>query len=139
VFAPPAVEYWLRQLVRADGNPMAPSTKAKIRNLMSTLCQENPRRVSSHSLLAKQMLVLAETHAGQPERLSHQGGQSTQICKEFLSQDSCILTAAEERGEIWLCNLAVENRSASAQAGDLRGYRSGCNDRYALGFVFDPH
>ena len=32
-----AVEHWLRQLVRADGNPMAPSTKAKIRNLMSTL------------------------------------------------------------------------------------------------------
>ena len=31
------MEHWLRQLVRADGNPMAPSTKAKIRNLMSTL------------------------------------------------------------------------------------------------------
>jgi integrase len=32
-----SVEHWLRQLVRADGTPMAPSTNAKIRNLMSTL------------------------------------------------------------------------------------------------------
>lgn len=32
-----AVENWLCQLVRNDGNPMAPSTKAKIRNLMSVL------------------------------------------------------------------------------------------------------
>jgi hypothetical protein len=32
-----AVEHWLRQLIRADGSPMAPPTKAKIRNLMSTL------------------------------------------------------------------------------------------------------
>jgi integrase len=32
-----AVERWLRQLVRKDGRPLAPSTKAKIRNLMSVL------------------------------------------------------------------------------------------------------
>jgi integrase len=32
-----AVERWLRQLRRLDGGPMAPSTKAKIRNLMSVL------------------------------------------------------------------------------------------------------
>src|ERR1019366_2212448 len=32
-----AVEHWLGQLVRRDGSPMAPSTKAKIRNLMSVL------------------------------------------------------------------------------------------------------
>jgi integrase len=32
-----AVEHWLRHLIRADGSPMAPSTKAKIRNLMSVL------------------------------------------------------------------------------------------------------
>ena len=32
-----AVEQWLRQLVRVDGRRMAPSTKAKIRNLMSVL------------------------------------------------------------------------------------------------------
>src|ERR1035438_2715542 len=32
-----AVEDWLNQLVRRDGRPMAPSTKAKIRNLMSVL------------------------------------------------------------------------------------------------------
>ena len=32
-----AVENWLRQLTRLDGSPMAPSTKAKIRNLMSVL------------------------------------------------------------------------------------------------------
>ena len=30
-----AVEQWLRQLRRADGGPLAPSTKAKIRNVMS--------------------------------------------------------------------------------------------------------
>ncbi len=32
-----AVEHWLHQLQRGDGSPMAPSTKAKIRNLMSVL------------------------------------------------------------------------------------------------------
>jgi integrase len=32
-----AVERWLRQLLRVDGNPLAPSTKAKIRNQMSVL------------------------------------------------------------------------------------------------------
>ena len=32
-----AVEQWLRQLLRRDGGCMAPSTKAKIRNLMSVL------------------------------------------------------------------------------------------------------
>jgi hypothetical protein len=32
-----AVERWLRQLSRVDGTPLAPSTKAKIRNLMSVL------------------------------------------------------------------------------------------------------
>ena len=32
-----AVEHWLGQLVRKDGRPMAPSTKAKICNLMSVL------------------------------------------------------------------------------------------------------
>lgn len=32
-----SVEHWLRQLMRADGGTMAPSTKAKIRNLMSVL------------------------------------------------------------------------------------------------------
>lgn len=32
-----AVERWLRQLMCVDGRPMAPSTKAKIRNLMSVL------------------------------------------------------------------------------------------------------
>jgi integrase len=32
-----AVERWLRQLIRKDGRPLAPSTKAKIRNLMSVL------------------------------------------------------------------------------------------------------
>ncbi len=32
-----AVEQWLRQLTRTDGNPLAPSTKAKIRNVMSAL------------------------------------------------------------------------------------------------------
>ena len=32
-----AVEQWLRQLMRADGGPLAPSTKAKIRNVMSVL------------------------------------------------------------------------------------------------------
>ena len=32
-----AVEHWLHQLLRGDGSPMAPSTKAKIRNLMSAL------------------------------------------------------------------------------------------------------
>ena len=32
-----AVERWLHQLVRKDGSPLAPSTKAKIRNLMSVL------------------------------------------------------------------------------------------------------
>jgi integrase len=31
------VERWLRQLMCVDGRPMAPSTKAKIRNLMSVL------------------------------------------------------------------------------------------------------
>jgi len=31
------VEKWLHQLKRADGNPVAPSTKAKIRNVMSVL------------------------------------------------------------------------------------------------------
>jgi integrase len=30
-----AVECWLHQLVRKEGNPLAPSTKVKIRNLMS--------------------------------------------------------------------------------------------------------
>lgn len=32
-----AVEQWLRQLTRADGGSLAPSTKAKIRNLMSVV------------------------------------------------------------------------------------------------------
>ena len=32
-----AVEHWLRGLACADGRPMAPSTKAKIRNVMSVL------------------------------------------------------------------------------------------------------
>ena len=32
-----AVEHWLRRLQRADGNPLANATKAKIRNLMSVL------------------------------------------------------------------------------------------------------
>jgi integrase len=32
-----AVERWLHQLVRKEGSPLAPSTKAKIRNLMSVL------------------------------------------------------------------------------------------------------
>jgi len=32
-----AVERWLGQLLRSDGSPMATSTKAKIRNLMSVL------------------------------------------------------------------------------------------------------
>jgi integrase len=32
-----AVEQWLRQLMRADSGPLAPSTKAKIRNVMSVL------------------------------------------------------------------------------------------------------
>jgi integrase len=32
-----AVENWLRKLPRVDGSPLAPSTKAKIRNLMSVL------------------------------------------------------------------------------------------------------
>jgi integrase len=32
-----AVEQWLRQLVRVDGGRLAPSTKAKIRNVMSVL------------------------------------------------------------------------------------------------------
>ena len=32
-----AVENWLRKLPRANGNPLAPSTKAKIRSLMSVL------------------------------------------------------------------------------------------------------
>ena len=32
-----AVEQWLRQLMRADGGPLAPSTKAKIRNVMSVV------------------------------------------------------------------------------------------------------
>jgi hypothetical protein len=32
-----AVEQWLRQLARVDGSRMAPSTKAKIRNVMSVL------------------------------------------------------------------------------------------------------
>ena len=32
-----AVENWLRKLLRANGSPLAPSTKAKIRNLMSVL------------------------------------------------------------------------------------------------------
>ena len=32
-----AVECWLRQLVRIDGRALAPSTKAKIRNVMSVL------------------------------------------------------------------------------------------------------
>jgi integrase len=32
-----AVERWLRQLLRKDGSPLAPSTKAKIRNLLSVL------------------------------------------------------------------------------------------------------
>ena len=31
------VEHWLRQLMRLDGKPLASSTKAKIRNLMSVL------------------------------------------------------------------------------------------------------
>jgi integrase len=32
-----AVEHWLRQLMRADGSPLAPPTKTKMRNLMSVL------------------------------------------------------------------------------------------------------
>jgi hypothetical protein len=32
-----AVEHWLRQLARCDGLPLAPSTKAKLRNLMSVV------------------------------------------------------------------------------------------------------
>ena len=32
-----AVEHWLRQLRRTDGGPLAPSTKAKIRNVMSVV------------------------------------------------------------------------------------------------------
>jgi integrase len=32
-----AVEHWLRQLMRVDGGPLAPSTKAKIRNVVSVL------------------------------------------------------------------------------------------------------
>jgi hypothetical protein len=32
-----AVEHWRRRLQRADGNPLANATKAKIRNLMSVL------------------------------------------------------------------------------------------------------
>ena len=32
-----AVEHWLRQLMCVNGSPMAPSTKAKIRNVMSVL------------------------------------------------------------------------------------------------------
>lgn len=32
-----AVEQWLKRLQRADGNPLANATKAKIRNLMSVL------------------------------------------------------------------------------------------------------
>ena len=32
-----SVEHWLRQLVRVDGSRLAPSTKAKIRNVMSVL------------------------------------------------------------------------------------------------------
>jgi integrase len=32
-----AVENWLRKLLRANGSPLAPSTKAKIRSLMSVL------------------------------------------------------------------------------------------------------
>src|SRR5664279_6510594 len=32
-----AVELWLRQLKRGDGGPLAPSTKAKIRNMMSVV------------------------------------------------------------------------------------------------------
>ena len=32
-----AIEHWLRQLMRVDGSPLAPSTKAKIRNVMSVL------------------------------------------------------------------------------------------------------
>jgi hypothetical protein len=32
-----AVEHWLRQLMRVDGSPLAPSTKAKIRNVVSVL------------------------------------------------------------------------------------------------------
>jgi integrase len=32
-----AVEHWLRQLMRVDGRPLAPSTKAKIRNVVSVL------------------------------------------------------------------------------------------------------
>ena len=32
-----AVEHWLRQLSRRDGRPLAPSTKAKLRNLMSVV------------------------------------------------------------------------------------------------------
>ena len=32
-----AVEQWLHQLLRGDGSPLTPSTKAKIRNLMSVL------------------------------------------------------------------------------------------------------
>src|SRR6266700_8181306 len=31
------MEHWLRQLMLADGSPLAPPTKAKIRNLMSVL------------------------------------------------------------------------------------------------------
>ena len=32
-----AVEHWLRRLVRVDGDPLANSTKAKIRGLFSVL------------------------------------------------------------------------------------------------------
>lgn len=32
-----AVEHWLHKMTRADGKPMAPSTKAKIRNVMSVI------------------------------------------------------------------------------------------------------
>ena len=38
-----AVERWLRNLRRVDGQPMAPSTKAKIRNLMSVLFNHSIR------------------------------------------------------------------------------------------------
>src|SRR5271156_4127085 len=46
------------------------------------------------------MLVLAEIVAGQPERLSHQGGQSAQIYREFLSQRFCIMVAVALRCEM---------------------------------------
>ena len=42
-----AVERWLHQLVRKDGSPLAPSTKAKIRNLMSVLFNHAIRQVRS--------------------------------------------------------------------------------------------